>query len=106
MPRRYLRESDGYLFETAAMSVLPIKDERRLMTYSTKTDLAADTLTSTAEIAAFLGKSERQIVHLLWKRQIPAFKLGGRWHMRKSTCPAYDGPPGHRRMGKNLPGPQ
>ena len=40
-------------------------------------------------IAAFLGKSERQIVHLLWKRQIPAFKLGGRWHMRKSTYAAH-----------------
>jgi len=51
--------------------------------------ISTDTLTSTAEIAAFLGKSERQVVHLLWKRKIPAFKLGGRWHMRKSTYLAH-----------------
>jgi hypothetical protein len=51
--------------------------------------ISTDTLTGAAEIAAFLGKTERQIVHLLWKRKIPAFKLGGRWHMRKSTYRAH-----------------
>lgn len=33
-----------------------------------------------AAIAAFLGKSERAVFHLLEKRQIPgAFKIGGSW---------------------------
>jgi hypothetical protein len=52
-------------------------------------NISADTLEGAAAIAAFLGKSERQTNYLLEKRQIPAFKLGGKWHMRKSTFAAF-----------------
>jgi hypothetical protein len=52
-------------------------------------ELSQDTLQGAAAIAAFLGKTERQTNHLLEKKQIPAFKLGGRWHMRKTTFAAY-----------------
>jgi hypothetical protein len=52
-------------------------------------ELFQDTLQGAAAIAVFLGKTERQTNHLLEKKQIPAFKLGGRWHMRKTTCAAY-----------------
>jgi hypothetical protein len=67
------------------MNVLTAKDKGCLMTNIFESDLAADTLSGASAIAAFLGKTERQTNHLLEKRQIPAFKLGGRWHMRKST---------------------
>jgi hypothetical protein len=47
--------------------------------------MADDTLEGTRAIAEFIGKTDRQTDHLLQSRQLPAFKLGGRWHMRKST---------------------
>jgi hypothetical protein len=50
---------------------------------------ATDTLAGAAEIARFLGKTVRQANYLLETRQIPAFKLGGRWHMRRSTYGAF-----------------
>jgi hypothetical protein len=52
-------------------------------------DPSHDTLEGASAIAVFLGKTERQTNYLLEKKQIPAFKLGGRWHMRKSTFAAY-----------------
>jgi hypothetical protein len=52
-------------------------------------ELSQDTLQGAAAIAVFLGKTARQTNHLLEKKQIPAFKLGGRWHMRKTTFAAY-----------------
>jgi hypothetical protein len=50
--------------------------------------LAADTLAGATEIAEFIGKTVRQTQHLLETKQLPAFKLGGRWHMRQSKCVA------------------
>jgi hypothetical protein len=47
--------------------------------------MADDTLEGTRAIAEFIGKTERQTDHLLQSKHLPAFKLGGRWHMRKST---------------------
>ena len=47
--------------------------------------IADDTLESATQIASFLRKSVRQVNHLLETKQLPAFKLGGRWCMRKST---------------------
>jgi hypothetical protein len=51
--------------------------------------MATDTLEGAAAIAVFIGKTERQINHLLSKKQLPAFKLGGIWHMRKSTYATF-----------------
>jgi hypothetical protein len=47
--------------------------------------IADDTLGGAAEISSYIGKTVRQTQRLLETKQIPAFKLGGRWHMRKST---------------------
>jgi hypothetical protein len=52
-------------------------------------DLARDILEGAVAIAGFLGKTERQTNYLLEKKQIPAFKLGGRWHARKTTLAAH-----------------
>ena len=48
-------------------------------------NIADDTIEGASGIAAFIGKTERQTVHLLENRRLPAFKLGRAWHMRKST---------------------
>lgn len=45
---------------------------------------ADDILEGAAAIAVYLKKSERQTYHLLETRQLPAFVMGGKWHMRKS----------------------
>jgi hypothetical protein len=42
-----------------------------------------------AAIAAYVGKTERQTHWLVEKKQLPAFKIGNRWHMRKSTYAAF-----------------
>ena len=47
--------------------------------------LADDLLTGVRAIAAWRGEPERRVYHLLERRQIPAFKLGGIWCARKST---------------------
>jgi hypothetical protein len=47
--------------------------------------IAADTIEGTSGIAQFIGKTERQVTHLIETNCLPVFKLGGRWHMRKST---------------------
>ena len=55
-------------------------------TATTTDTLASDLLEGSAAIAGFTGKTKRQVDHMLETRQLPgAFKLGGRWHMRKST---------------------
>jgi len=51
--------------------------------------IAADTLEGASQIAGFLGKPVRAVNHLLETRQLPAFKIGQRWHMRKSTYRAW-----------------
>ena len=43
-----------------------------------------DTLVGIALIAAFIKKSERQTYYLAETGQLPMFKLGGKWHLRKS----------------------
>ena len=51
-----------------------------------KDELASDLLTGVKEIAAFTGKTERQIYHIAERRQIKGlFKVGRIWHGRKST---------------------
>lgn len=47
--------------------------------------LAADILEGAASIAAFTGKTIRQANYLLETGQLPAFKIGRTWHMRRST---------------------
>ncbi len=46
--------------------------------------IADDTLEGAAKIAAHIGKSIRQTNYLLETKRLPAFKIGDRWHMRKS----------------------
>ena len=48
-------------------------------------NLANDMLHGAAEIAAFTRQTKRQVEHQLENNQLPAFKIGGRWRMRKST---------------------
>jgi hypothetical protein len=45
---------------------------------------ADDTLESVAKIAPWIGKTERQTFYMLESGQLPGYKLGGKWHMRKS----------------------
>lgn len=47
--------------------------------------IAEDTLQGASEIAAYTGLSLRRTNYLLEKQQLPAFKIGNRWHMRRST---------------------
>jgi hypothetical protein len=52
----------------------------------TDQSMADDTLAGVVAIAAYIGKTERQTYHLLETCQLPAaFKLGDRWHLRKSA---------------------
>ncbi len=50
---------------------------------------AEDTLQGVTAIGGYIGKSRRQTYYLLEQRLIPGFKLGGQWHMRKSTYLAH-----------------
>jgi len=52
-------------------------------------DIANDTLEGIDAIAEHLGKPRRRVYYLCETRQIPAFKLGGKWHLRKSTYAAH-----------------
>jgi hypothetical protein len=52
---------------------------------STEIAVADDTHEGVAAIAALINKSERQVYYLCETGQIPAFKLGGKWHLREST---------------------
>ena len=47
--------------------------------------IADDTLEGAHAISVHTGKSERQTNYLLEKGMLPAFKIGNKWHMRKST---------------------
>jgi hypothetical protein len=49
-------------------------------------NIGNDVLEGADEIAGFLGKTVRQVNHLLETRQLPgAFKMGHKWHLRPST---------------------
>jgi hypothetical protein len=47
--------------------------------------LAQDLLSGAREIAAYLGESQRAVEYKLERRQLPAFQIGTRWYMRRST---------------------
>jgi hypothetical protein len=53
-------------------------------TEHTELSLAEDLCDGAFDIGQYIGKSERQALHLCATRQIPAFKEGGKWRMRKS----------------------
>ena len=46
---------------------------------------ASDILEGAAAIAVYIGKTLRQTNYLLETGQLPAFKIGKAWHMRRST---------------------
>jgi hypothetical protein len=46
---------------------------------------SSDILEGAAAIAAHTGKTLRQAHYLLETGQLPAFKIGKVWHMRRST---------------------
>ena len=54
-----------------------------------ETSIADDMLVGADEIAPHIKKSERQARWLLESKRLPAFKIGGKWHMRKSTYRAF-----------------
>jgi hypothetical protein len=51
--------------------------------------LADDLMIGTKPIANELGLSIRQAFYLLESGRLPAFKLGSRWAVRKSTLRAF-----------------
>lgn len=51
--------------------------------------LAGDLMRGVEAIAVFLDLTQRQTNHLLQCGQLPAFKMGGIWHARKSTILAH-----------------
>lgn len=48
-------------------------------------DLSDDLLFGVNAIATYLGVSTRRVYYLLETGELPGFKMGGRWHCRKST---------------------
>jgi hypothetical protein len=54
---------------------------------NTETRLADDLLRGVKEIAEFYGRKPRTVSHWLDNGLVPgAFKLGGMWHLRRSTA--------------------
>ncbi|PHQ63063.1 MAG: helix-turn-helix domain-containing protein [Sphingobium sp.] len=51
-------------------------------------ELASDLLAGVPAIAQHLGKTERATYHLIYNKQLPHFKIGGRIHARKSEIDA------------------
>jgi hypothetical protein len=50
---------------------------------------ADDVLRGVREIATYLGETERRTHYLLERRMLPAYQIGSRWEMRKSTHLAH-----------------
>lgn len=50
--------------------------------------IADDLLVGVRAITSEIGGTERRTYHLLEKKLLPGFKLGGTWHARKSTIRA------------------
>jgi hypothetical protein len=50
--------------------------------------LADDLLKGSSEIGDYLGVSGDRALRLISRRVVPAFKLGGIWHARRSTLRA------------------
>jgi hypothetical protein len=51
--------------------------------------IASDIIEGVTAIAAYLGKNERRTYYLLENGKVPAFKLSGKWHLRRSTYASY-----------------
>jgi hypothetical protein len=52
-------------------------------------NIADDTMEGIEAIADHIGKPKRKAYYLAETGQIPAFKLAGKWHMRRSTYAAH-----------------
>jgi hypothetical protein len=52
-------------------------------------NLADDLLSGVPAISEFTGWPERRVYYLPEKKLIPLFKIGDRWHGRKSTLRRY-----------------
>ncbi|GAB4240838.1 MAG: hypothetical protein Kow0032_28690 [Methyloligellaceae bacterium] len=61
------------------------------MTDSVSPRLADDLLKGVPEIARYTGDSERRVYHLAERGLIPAFKIGAKWHARKSQLDRFYG---------------
>ena len=61
----------------------------KIKTRPSEREMADDLLEGAVRIAEHTGKTERQIRYLLEYKKLPAFKLGGVWHMRKSAYQAF-----------------
>jgi hypothetical protein len=47
--------------------------------------IAKDWAEGSTQIGCVIDRDERAALHLCYTRQLPAFKLGGKWCMRPST---------------------
>jgi hypothetical protein len=52
-------------------------------------DIADDTLRGVKQIANYLGEKQRRTFYLCENRLIPAYQIGGRWYLRRSTHRAF-----------------
>lgn len=50
---------------------------------------AEDVVRGVRNIAAYIGETERRTHYLLERQMLPAYQIGCRWEMRKSTHRAY-----------------
>jgi len=59
------------------------------MSHTVNDNLGSDLLKGATAIADFLGEKPRRVFYLCERGLIPAFKIGQRWHARKSTLRAH-----------------
>src|SRR5262249_18366155 len=66
--------------------------------------LADDILIGVGQIADFTGETERRTHYLLERRELPGFKIGGRWGSTKRASLAHNAPP--MRQAATPPAPE
>ena len=71
--------------EVDAQAMLPDPRDDMLTGLTAGQRLADDMLIGAQEIADFTGNSLRRTFYLLERGELPGFKIGDKWHGRKST---------------------
>ncbi len=62
---------------------------KRMNESKAKASLGEDLIVGAGRIGEEIGASKRRAYHLLETGALPAFKLGGIWHLRRSTMLNY-----------------
>jgi hypothetical protein len=52
---------------------------------NTDADIASDLVKGVDAIASYIKEPRRRVYYLAERKQIPVFKMGGIWYLRKST---------------------